>query len=222
MMSSSTSWVSMIPLSVVVGQDPPPPTCEDMLQSRLDCYDTDGPCDPLPIPSTAFGDLQPDPTKGYFIGELRENVYYVGEGAYLAMVMLVPPPMTSRRDLTAGIPLNPNIKKHCSPDDLCDQCEGDCQNDKDCKGNLVCYQKNKKTTTVPGCAGTTTSKTDWCVDPNDIPSKDGGEGYQLVVIDMPTGSFDVYNENGQVVTSLMTNVIDDIVMDMHGLDPEGT
>ena len=231
-------------------QDGGPPTCEEMLQSRLDCYDTDGPCDPLPIPATSFGVDFPDPVKGYFINSLRENVYYVGEGAYLAMVMVVPPPPSQlngvrgrrqerrRAEGHEEIPLNPDIKQHCTPDDLCEQCQGDCQTDADCVGDLVCFQKTREVTQVPGCVGTSTSRTDWCIDPNDLvvaaqTDPDGssitppssttttGSGYQIVIIDFPTGSFDVYDETGNVVANKMTNVIDDIVMDMHNIPPEG-
>lgn len=66
-----------------------PPKCEDVLQERLDCYDTDGPCEPLPIPAASFGQ-QPDPAKGYNIVELRDGVYAIGEGSYWMMAAVAP------------------------------------------------------------------------------------------------------------------------------------
>ena len=66
-----------------------PDACEDVLQARLDCYDTDGPCDPLPIPTSAFG-MQPDPSKGYTIVGLREGIYAIGEGSYWMMAAVAP------------------------------------------------------------------------------------------------------------------------------------
>jgi hypothetical protein len=51
------------------------------------------------------------------------------------------------------------------------RCQGDCDNDVQCVGELVCYQRNAYDP-VPGCSGGTsgTSRTDYCVDPSDIPS----------------------------------------------------
>ena len=66
-----------------------PPACDDVLQERLDCYDTDGPCELLPIPASAFG-VQPDPTVGYVMEELREGVYAIGEGSYWMMAAVAP------------------------------------------------------------------------------------------------------------------------------------
>jgi len=46
------------------------------------------------------------------------------------------------------------------------QCEGDCDRDSDCVSGLVCYEKGRGGTgKVPGCSGTDTSSTDFCVDP---------------------------------------------------------
>lgn len=67
-----------------------PPTCEDVLKERIDCYDSEGPCEFLPIPPTAFGSQQVDPTKGYMIQTIREHVYAIGEGSYWMMVAIVP------------------------------------------------------------------------------------------------------------------------------------
>ena len=50
------------------------------------------------------------------------------------------------------------------------QCEGDCDNDQQCSGNLVCFQRNGGTP-VPGCEGNDGSRSDYCIDPADL---DGG------------------------------------------------
>jgi glyoxylase-like metal-dependent hydrolase (beta-lactamase superfamily II) len=60
---------------------------EAAINSRVDCYDTGGPCDNLPIPDSAFG-RTPDPEKGYFIETLRPGMYAVGEGSYFFLVVL--------------------------------------------------------------------------------------------------------------------------------------
>jgi hypothetical protein len=51
------------------------------------------------------------------------------------------------------------------------RCQGDCDVDTHCEAELVCYQRNARDP-VPGCSGGTrsSSRTDYCVDPNDIPS----------------------------------------------------
>ena len=35
----------------------------------------------------------------------------------------------------------------------CGMCQGDCDSDRDCAGNLQCYQRNYELTAVPGCSG---------------------------------------------------------------------
>jgi len=42
------------------------------------------------------------------------------------------------------------------------ECEGDCDTDDDCAGALICYQRDPGWP-VPGCSGTSQSKTDFCV-----------------------------------------------------------
>lgn len=49
------------------------------------------------------------------------------------------------------------------------QCEGDCDVDDDCMDDLVCYHKVQGGSgIVPGCNGTDTSRTDFCIDPLDF------------------------------------------------------
>ena len=47
-------------------------------------------------------------------------------------------------------------------------CEGDCDEDADCNGNLICYQRDDiDTALVPGCAGTPDiDGSDYCCDPS--------------------------------------------------------
>ncbi|KAL7544210.1 hypothetical protein ACHAWF_007590 [Thalassiosira exigua] len=44
------------------------------------------------------------------------------------------------------------------------ECEGDCDDDWECQGHLVCFQRGSGVA-VPGCSGSDTSKTDYCVHP---------------------------------------------------------
>ena len=57
----------------------------------------------------------------------------------------------------------------CEIGDMCNVCEGDCDGDEDCKGNLLCYQRNADEP-VPGCTGTGTWAKDYCYDPSSIPN----------------------------------------------------
>lgn len=34
----------------------------------------------------------------------------------------------------------------------CGECEGDCDKDSQCKGNLKCFQRTSSSQTVPGCS----------------------------------------------------------------------
>ena len=53
-----------------------------------------------------------------------------------------------------------------------DKCQGDCDSDDDCAGDLLCFQRNKRTTTsVLGCRGTASGGFDYCVDENDYPKE---------------------------------------------------
>jgi hypothetical protein len=57
--------------------------------------------------------------------------------------------------------------RDCSDANLCGECEGDCDADTNCRGNLVCFQKDGYLD-VPGCDGRDASRTDFCVDPTKI------------------------------------------------------
>ena len=40
----------------------------------------------------------------------------------------------------------------CTSRNKCDVCEGDCDNDNDCKSGLKCFQRSSSSKQVPGCA----------------------------------------------------------------------
>ena len=61
--------------------------------------------------------------------------------------------------LTSAIDLT-NVAK--DPKQVLDRCEGDCDNDDDCKGNLICFQRGKFMS-VPGCDGTGKKGWDYCI-----------------------------------------------------------
>jgi hypothetical protein len=46
------------------------------------------------------------------------------------------------------------------------RCQGDCDKDIDCQGNLICFQRNEHDT-VPHCLGNDWSRTDYCIPPLD-------------------------------------------------------
>ena len=55
------------------------------------------------------------------------------------------------------------------------ECEGDCDNDSDCEGDLVCFHNVDGSSDVaPGCQGTATANWDYCYDklPTDNPTVD--------------------------------------------------
>jgi hypothetical protein len=52
----------------------------------------------------------------------------------------------------------------CSVDNPCGLCQGDCDNDDECGGQLVCRQKSGPGS-VDGCAGYDNSNSDFCVEP---------------------------------------------------------
>jgi len=82
-----------------------------------------------------------------------------------------PDPPTIPHPPVDPAPLPPLVHKvrTCTSSDPCDVCEGDCNKDSDCDGNLGCFKKGRGDPddyyVVPGCYGVDKSKTDWCVDP---------------------------------------------------------
>ena len=64
----------------------------------------------------------------------------------------------------------------------CSECEGDCDIDSDCAGDLVCFQRTASSDTVPGCASTgyrrTTSDWDYCYDASST-ANDGIQSFEI-------------------------------------------
>jgi len=58
-------------------------------------------------------------------------------------------------------------------------CEGDCDSDSDCSGNLICYQRDAGQS-IPGCSGMPKGRADFCIqDPSsngDNNGDDNGDG----------------------------------------------
>ena len=52
-----------------------------------------------------------------------------------------------------------------NPPGILTLCQGDCDEDDDCEGDLVCFQRGKYDD-VPGCSGIDSSRTDYCYDPS--------------------------------------------------------
>jgi glucose/arabinose dehydrogenase len=78
----------------------------------------------------------------------------------------VPRPTTT----VAKIPLNRNVRD-CSTSNQCGRCEGNCEDDNECLGDLICFKKDAGQAgvdSVPGCIGTDLSKTDWCTVASDV------------------------------------------------------
>ena len=52
-----------------------------------------------------------------------------------------------------GIPLQDDGPDACSKDKPCKQCQGDCDNDMGCVGEMICCFRNKSNDPVPSCSG---------------------------------------------------------------------
>ena len=62
----------------------------ELVAERVACFDTEGPCDPLPIPSEVAYDATScfQPPTGYCINEVRVGVYAVTAGSYWFLVLV--------------------------------------------------------------------------------------------------------------------------------------
>jgi len=58
----------------------------------------------------------------------------------------------------------------CSSTDPCQRCQGHCEGDNECVGDLICHDKEAGGSPIPGCIGTDMSKTEWCIAPPLPPS----------------------------------------------------
>ena len=164
--------VFLLVCSVVACQDD---SCFEFLQERIDCFDTDGPCENLPIPQSAFGDIQPDPSKGYFIQTLRQGIYAVSDGSYFLIVAV------GKMGRGGGRKKKNRGSKLRSLE----------------SGSFESQSKKKGKKQGPST-----------------------NSYQVTIIDFPEGNFVIRDETGQVVGSRVTAALDEIVFDLHGLNPE--
>jgi len=57
-------------------------------------------------------------------------------------------------------------------------CEGDCNSDDDCDEGLYCFQRDSSVTSIPGCVGSDTSRTDFCV--ASLPGRTGSSGINQI------------------------------------------
>jgi len=94
---------------------------------------------------------------------------------------------------TAIIPLVKPVK-NCTETDKCKRCEGDCDNDEQCEGTLICFQRGngvRGQQAVPGCYGHDLSRTDWCTLSLFRNDNDGGIFEMLFRTDEPPEERDV-------------------------------
>lgn len=57
--------------------------------------------------------------------------------------------------------------RECSAEEPCNACEGDCDKDTDCAGELLCFSRIQGSVEfVPGCTGMGTAGMDYCYDPD--------------------------------------------------------
>jgi hypothetical protein len=58
------------------------------------------------------------------------------------------------------------------------KCEGDCDNDGECAGNLKCFQRDGRQP-VPGCEGLGNTGSDYCYAEIEYVGNNGGAGFPL-------------------------------------------
>jgi hypothetical protein len=50
----------------------------------------------------------------------------------------------------------------CGGASKCSACQGDCDDDSDCEGDLICYQRDGDSPMPPGCTNLAFGKSDYC------------------------------------------------------------
>jgi len=96
-------------------------------------------------PTRRYGPIRGDPT----------YVYRQDEGDYY--LKLVDP-------CSVGVGVGNLNNIGDDPDQMLVQCEGDCDNDSMCEGNLICFNRDEGEP-VPGCTGVPYRWYDYCIDP---------------------------------------------------------
>lgn len=165
-------------------------SCSDALQARLDCYDTPGPCDPLPIPSSTFASTFPLREDGLGFEKLRDGLYAVTEGTYWFMVAVSEPNKESNGRLRG-------LKGKKSKSNSSDEKRG--KKTKEMKKSKV--KKEKEASDELG---------------EDIAT----DKYSIAVFDMPEGGFSIIDEMGAVVGTRVAEAVDEIVFDMFNITPD--
>jgi hypothetical protein len=81
------------------------------------------------------------------------------------------------------------------------RCAGQCTNNTDCAAGLICLVRNRDTDPVYGCTGPLVDRTDYCVDPADLPagkSSNAGSGSS-------TGNFTATDGNNTTPSPVFGN-----------------
>jgi PKD repeat protein len=146
------SWIESVAPSIAPSDRLVPPT---NLAQQLD------EAIPLVAPSIAPSDrFVPSTNSAHQLDEAMPLV-----APSIAPSLRFVPSTNSAQQLDEAIPVVTPIKKSCSEKYTCGRCEGHCFVDADCKGGLVCFQKDEglpRVDSVPGCIGAGTSRTNWC------------------------------------------------------------
>jgi hypothetical protein len=79
------------------------------------------------------------------------------------------------------------------------RCAGQCTNNTDCAAGLVCLVRNRETDPVYGCTGPLVDRTDYCVDPADLPAGSSIAGGSS------TGNFTTSNRNSTIPSPVPGN-----------------
>jgi hypothetical protein len=90
------------------------------------------------------------------------------------------------------------------------RCTGQCSNDTECATGLVCLFRDKDTDPVYGCDGPLVDRTEYCVDPNDLPGGVNNNGTTTTtdtgVTDTPTMTPMNSTDNTNITTTTNTTM----------------
>jgi glyoxylase-like metal-dependent hydrolase (beta-lactamase superfamily II) len=214
-----TSWLSIgiyASLAFVTKAIPMQECIDDFLPARVACYDTDGPCDLLPVADESFP-TQPLGENGYGIQLIRSSptthVYTVTEGAYFMMVALDLPKI-SRKNKLRGL----KEKKFNAPEEGA-KLKGSTKKGSTTKGSTKKGSTTKGSTTKGSTTkeSTKNGKNKGAKKGSDMEEEDDGK-VSVAIFDFPEGSFVVRDATGAASGSLITKAIDEIVFEIEGFD----